>query len=60
MQLLRKMGSRLEGFRSKCVNRWTVLFVGCIEYLITMSPMAIGAAANDMKVLFNMTQEECK
>ena len=60
MQLLHKMVSRLEGFRSKRVNRWTVLFIGCMEYLITMSPMAIGATANDMKVLFNMTQEECK
>ena len=54
------MGFTLDGIRLRLVNRWTVLIIGCIQTLVSMTPMAIGATANDMKVLFNMTQEECK
>lgn len=54
------MGFTLDGIRRRLVNRWTVLIIGCIQNVVSMTPMAIGATANDMKVLFNMTQEECK
>ena len=50
----------IESFRRSCATKWTILFMGCIQNLGGMSPMAIGSTAQDMKNTYNMTQEECK